>query len=510
MSDWELLRTIIADWKNTAIMNHAQAASLFNKLDSNIINRAANELCRNMSDNYVNIFSELITLAQSAFKLKSKHPAIGWILDNCLKLAQAGKFIQITLTFSFEILLINAKNNENVEQAAKAFDVLIAGLNEENENLARTSSLLLSILLPRLNNEERRRMLDAIENLPEKFREKTLLNTLKEYVSIVDRAEESVAQWKQNMRFPPIVISVHSHKGGVGKTTVAAALAITLSKGHKVCVVDCDTDGPSLFFSLPFKKPAKKSVLFFIDWLNSDTNELPLEKIPKTNINGKDIYCIPGSFLPSDINLLAELQHGGRPENANYFFLQSRIMQLLEKLYDHGFDCVIFDTGPGLSNLSMDVLNVTFQTGGAQIFVMRPRIVDITEFCIEWDWLYFLERKQGQSTVLINFAKPGYEYELILKNKKKLVNIMKKYPQLQIYNDRLFAIRDKDSTDNYFAMLIADMLNERVTFDVLTEEESFRHAEDILTPLSKNLAEGISKNQKIRKFVDSINNRFES
>ena len=44
----------------------------------------------------------------------------------------------------------------------------------------------------------------------------------------------------------PVKIIVLSGKGGVGKSTVAAALAVALSKrGHKVLMFDTDIDGPN-------------------------------------------------------------------------------------------------------------------------------------------------------------------------------------------------------------------------------------------------------------------------
>ena len=41
------------------------------------------------------------------------------------------------------------------------------------------------------------------------------------------------------------IIAIGSAKGGVGKSTITAALAVSLSKSHKVGVLDADVYGPN-------------------------------------------------------------------------------------------------------------------------------------------------------------------------------------------------------------------------------------------------------------------------
>jgi MinD superfamily P-loop ATPase len=43
-----------------------------------------------------------------------------------------------------------------------------------------------------------------------------------------------------------LIVTVLSGKGGVGKSSVAASLAVLLSRDHKLVAVDCDVDAPNL------------------------------------------------------------------------------------------------------------------------------------------------------------------------------------------------------------------------------------------------------------------------
>jgi MinD-like ATPase involved in chromosome partitioning or flagellar assembly len=53
------------------------------------------------------------------------------------------------------------------------------------------------------------------------------------------------------------IITFHSYRGGVGKTTIAANLAALLARnGNNVCIMDIDVYAPSLYayFGEPDKK----------------------------------------------------------------------------------------------------------------------------------------------------------------------------------------------------------------------------------------------------------------
>jgi MinD superfamily P-loop ATPase len=62
-------------------------------------------------------------------------------------------------------------------------------------------------------------------------------------------------------------ITILSGKGGVGKSSITASLAIALSKKYKIVLADCDVDAPNL--ALVFGKDEKD----FLQWQNISTNQ---------------------------------------------------------------------------------------------------------------------------------------------------------------------------------------------------------------------------------------------
>jgi len=74
-----------------------------------------------------------------------------------------------------------------------------------------------------------------------------------------------IAKITTDKKIPGIknIIAIASGKGGVGKSTVTANLAVTLAKmGFKVGVLDADVYGPSMpiMFDVPFEKPISVTV----------------------------------------------------------------------------------------------------------------------------------------------------------------------------------------------------------------------------------------------------------
>lgn len=151
------------------------------------------------------------------------------------------------------------------------------------------------------------------------------------------------------------VIAVSSGKGGVGKSTVAANLAVALSKlGYKVGLLDADIFGPSVpkMFQVEDARPYAETV---------DGRDLivPIEKY------GIELLSI-GFFVDPD---QATLWRGGMASNA--------LKQLVGDAKWGEMDYFILDTPPGTSDIHLTLLQTLAITGA--VIVSTPQEVALAD-----------------------------------------------------------------------------------------------------------------------------------
>ena len=151
------------------------------------------------------------------------------------------------------------------------------------------------------------------------------------------------------------IIAVSSGKGGVGKSTVSANLAIALAKlGYKVGLLDNDIFGPSMpkMFGVEESKPYA---------VEKDGRQLicPIEKY------GVKLLSI-GFFVNPDT---ATLWRGGMATNA--------LKQLIADADWGELDYFILDTPPGTSDIHLTLLQTLSITGA--IIVSTPQNVALAD-----------------------------------------------------------------------------------------------------------------------------------
>ena len=151
------------------------------------------------------------------------------------------------------------------------------------------------------------------------------------------------------------VIAVSSGKGGVGKSTVAANLAIALARlGYKVGLLDCDIFGPSVpkMFQVEDARPYA---------VKKDGRDL-IEPIEKYGIKLLSI----GFFVNPDT---ATLWRGGMASNA--------LKQLIADADWGELDYFVLDTPPGTSDIHLTLLQNLAITGA--VIVSTPQAVALAD-----------------------------------------------------------------------------------------------------------------------------------
>ena len=151
------------------------------------------------------------------------------------------------------------------------------------------------------------------------------------------------------------IIAVSSGKGGVGKSTVAANLAIALARlGYKVGLLDCDIFGPSVpkMFQVEDARPYA---------VKKDGRDL-IEPVEKYGIKVLSI----GFFVNPDT---ATLWRGGMASNA--------LKQLIADADWGELDYFILDTPPGTSDIHLTLLQTLAITGA--VIVSTPQNVALAD-----------------------------------------------------------------------------------------------------------------------------------
>ncbi len=206
-----------------------------------------------------------------------------------------------------------------------------------------------SIIFPKATDPFRKSVMKSAEAAIKLYVSKECEVTVKEKVAPTQEEEEQVLP---NVKH---IIAVSSGKGGVGKSTVTANLAIGLAKlGHSVGLLDCDIFGPSMpkMFQVEDARPYAENV-------NGKDLIVPIEKY------GVKLLSI-GFFVNPD---QATLWRGAMACNA--------IKQLIEEAKWGDLDYLILDTPPGTSDIHLTLIQMLKITGA--VIVSTPQEVALAD-----------------------------------------------------------------------------------------------------------------------------------
>ncbi len=144
----------------------------------------------------------------------------------------------------------------------------------------------------------------------------------------------------------PRIVAIGGGKGGVGKSTVAANLALAIGRsGHRVALVDADLGAANLHTMLGASHPAR-TLADYIDHRVENLEEVMLQITPT-------VHLIPGT---------------SRPGSANFAAAQKlRLVRAIARLE---VECVVIDIGAGSSYAVIDLL----AAADHKLFVLTPQL----------------------------------------------------------------------------------------------------------------------------------------
>lgn len=149
-----------------------------------------------------------------------------------------------------------------------------------------------------------------------------------------------------------ISLAIHSHKGGVGKTTIAVNMAVLLAKqGKNVCLIDFDFVGPNLY---TFFEETDKKYLNEYFWNSAPLEDCLFNVKDELKLVG-NLYLGLGDPATESMNAVIELDSNGAMKMLQDSFKIKNALK--KKPFD--IDYFILDTTPGLALATVNSFLVT-------------------------------------------------------------------------------------------------------------------------------------------------------
>lgn len=158
----------------------------------------------------------------------------------------------------------------------------------------------------------------------------------------------------------PKVISIHSFRGGTGKSNTTANLAAVLaSEGKRVCVIDTDIQSPGIHVLFGLEGENVTSSLNDFLWSGRAIEEVAIDVTPNVvREKSGQIFLVPSSIKPGEISRVMREGYDARQ-------LTQGLKELLTKLK---LDYLLIDTHPGLGQETLLSLVIS----NTLIIVLRP------------------------------------------------------------------------------------------------------------------------------------------
>lgn len=195
------------------------------------------------------------------------------------------------------------------------------------------------------------------------------------------------------------IISIHSFRGGTGKSNTTANLAVLLAgQGQRVCVIDTDIQSPGIHVLFGLAGEDIDTALNDYLWHGRDIKDVALDVTPP-DIEGAGgrLFLVPSSIKPGEITRV--LRDGYDAQQLTFGF--RRLVTELD------LDALLIDTHPGLNEETLLSLVIS----DALIVVMRPDQQDYEGTAITVRVAQ--ELKVPQVMLVVNKTPPRYDPEVI-------------------------------------------------------------------------------------------------
>ncbi|MBK6791501.1 MAG: MinD/ParA family protein [Anaerolineales bacterium] len=204
------------------------------------------------------------------------------------------------------------------------------------------------------------------------------------------------------------IVSIHSFRGGTGKSNTTANLAAQVAMtGKRVGVVDTDIQSPGIhvLFGLDEKKMGKTMNDFLhgtatIREIGYSVGEHSSEGEGRAKLAGKNLWLFPSSIRGGDISQIIK-------EGVDFNLLNEGLQTTISEF---DLDYLFIDTHPGLNEETL----LSIATSDVLIIILRPDNQDMQGTSVTVDIARSLD--VPNLFLLVNKALPKYDFAVIKKD----------------------------------------------------------------------------------------------
>ncbi len=197
------------------------------------------------------------------------------------------------------------------------------------------------------------------------------------------------------------IVSIHSFRGGTGKSNSAANFAALVARtGNRVGIVDTDIQSPGIHVLFGFNEQRIEHTLDDYLWGNCAIEDTvyDITSILKENASKRSkIYLIPSSIKARDITRILR-------EGYEFDRLNEGLQDLMDKL---DLDYLFIDTHPGLNEETL--LSITISD--VLVLVLRPDNQDFQGTAVTVEVARKLQ--VPQLLLVINKALPAIDFDAL-------------------------------------------------------------------------------------------------
>lgn len=199
----------------------------------------------------------------------------------------------------------------------------------------------------------------------------------------------------------PKIISIHSFRGGTGKSNLTANLTVALAcQGKRVGAIDTDIQSPGIHVLFGLEESKMPRTLNDYLWGRCNIEETAIEVSPEpVQAAGGAIFLIPASIKAGEI---ARILH----EGYDVGLLNDGIRRLVNRLK---LDYLVIDTHPGINEETL----ISITISDLLLIVLRPDQQDFQGTAVTVEIARELE--VPDMLLVVNKVLPSYDFAAVQK-----------------------------------------------------------------------------------------------